>query len=170
MMHRNIKPQSFISMSSMTSIATALLLLVLSNTALADNFKPFTTASFAAIKEQYAGKPFFVSLWSVDCPPCRVELDMLGELIEVDPDLSLVLISTDQIDEREYANDVLADAGLDSITSWMFADNFAERLRFTIDPQWFGELPRSYYYDAEHNMKAHSGIMTRDMLDDFITP
>ena len=93
---------------------------------------------------------------------------MLGELVAADPNLPLVLISTDQIDERDYANDILQDAGLASTPSWIFADNFTERLRFTIDPQWFGELPRSYYYDAEHNMKAHSGIMTRDMLDDFI--
>ncbi|WP_339869770.1 hypothetical protein [Pseudohongiella nitratireducens] len=157
-----------IKIISPLSIMTALLFLVLGNTALADNFKPFTTESFAAIKEQYAGKPFFVSLWSVDCPPCRVELDMLGELVAADPNLPLVLISTDQINERDYANDILQDAGLASTPSWIFADNFTERLRFTIDPQWFGELPRSYYYDAEHNMKAHSGIMTRDMLDDFI--
>lgn len=137
---------------------------------IADNIEPFTIDSFAAIKAQYEGEPFFVSLWSVDCPPCRVELDMLGELVAVDPDLSLVLISTDQISEREYANEILEVAGLDSITSWMFADSFAERLRFTIDPQWFGELPRSYYYDADHNSRAHSGIMTRDMLDEFIQP
>lgn len=145
--------------------------LMLGQSALADdNIQPFTTESFAKIKSEYEGKSFFVSLWSVDCPPCRVELEMLGDLVAVQPDISLVLISTDQITEREYANEVLEDAGLDSIASWMFADSFAERLRFTIDPAWFGELPRSYYYDAEHNSTAHSGIMTRDMLDDFIEP
>ena len=53
-----------IKIISPLSIMTALLFLVLGNTALADNFKPFTTESFAAIKEQYAGKPFFVSLWT----------------------------------------------------------------------------------------------------------
>lgn len=141
---------------------------VFAQPALADNIQPFTTETFANIKAEYTDKPFFVSLWSVDCPPCRVELEMLGELVAEQPDLALVLISTDQIAERDFANDVLADAGLDGIVSWMFADSFAERLRYTIDPYWFGELPRSYYYDADHNSRSHSGIMTRDMLSDFI--
>ncbi|MGE4630656.1 MAG: hypothetical protein AAEC86_09460 [Pseudohongiellaceae bacterium] len=46
----------------------------------------------------------------------------------------------------------------------MFADNFAERLRFSIDPNWYGELPRSYFFDAKHNMSSHSGIMTKALL------
>lgn len=150
------------------ALATLTILPVFAQPALADNLQAFTTDTFADIKAEYAGKPFFVSLWSVDCPPCRVELDMLGELVAEQPDLALVLISTDQLAERDYANEVLEDAGLDGIASWMFADSFAERLRYTIDPYWFGELPRSYYYDADHNSRSHSGIMTRDMLSDFI--
>jgi len=129
-----------------------------------DNFRPFTADSFAAIKERFAGEEFLVGLWSVDCPPCLVELDMMGEILAGQPDLPFVLISTDPIAEREEAAEFLADFGLDGIDSWMFADSFEERLRFSIDPAWYGELPRSYFFDADHNMHAHSGIMTRGLL------
>lgn len=124
------------------------------------NIEPFVADTFAQLKAERQGQGFLLALWSVDCPPCMAELNMLGELLEEHPDLPLVLVSTDQIRQREDAEDFLIEYGLTDIQSWMFADPFAERLRFTIDPQWFGELPRSYYFDAQHQPETHSGILT----------
>jgi hypothetical protein len=126
----------------------------------APQIRPFLADTFAAIKAQREGQAFLLALWSVDCPPCMVELNMLGKLRKEFADLPLVLISTDQIRLREDAEDFLLDYELDDMPSWMFADEFTERLRFSIDPQWFGELPRSYYFDAEHQHEAHSGILS----------
>lgn len=131
---------------------------------LADNIQPFNTDTFKALKEDFAQKAFVVSLWSVDCLPCRVELEMLGQLKKEDPDFPLLLISTDTFDKHEEATYILEDYELDKIQSWMFADAFIERLRFTIDPNWYGELPRSYFYNADHAFTAHSGILTRETL------
>lgn len=128
------------------------------------DIRPFTGETFAAIQEEYEGREFLLALWSVDCPPCMVELDMLGRLTEEHPELPLVLVSTDPIDQREDAEDFLLDYDLAAIRSWMFADPFAERLRFTIDPQWYGELPRSYYFDEDHQSEAHSGILTESQV------
>ena len=132
--------------------------------ALADNFKAFTSESFAEIKDHFKGSEFLVGLWSVDCPPCLIELDMMGSLLQENPDLPFVLISTDSIEDRTTAIEFLEDFDLHERESWMFADNFTERLRFSIDPAWYGELPRSYFFDADHNMQSHSGIMTLDLL------
>ena len=128
------------------------------------DIRPFTAQSFAQIKAERAGQPFVLALWSVDCPPCMVELDLLGRLRDQYPELPLVLVSTDDIAIQADAEDFLKDYGLDDMTSWMFADDYAEPLRFSIDPQWFGELPRSYHFDAEHQFQAHSGIMTEAQL------
>ena len=134
-----------------------------------DNFKPFTADSFAEIKAEYSGQEFLLGLWSVDCPPCLVELDMMGTILADNPDLPFVLISTDSIEDREWAYDFLQDFGLAERESWMFADSFAERLRFSIDPSWYGELPRSYFFDADHQMQSHSGIMTRELLEQWFS-
>lgn len=133
----------------------------------ADKIQDFGTQSFAQIKEQYAGKPFVLSLWSIDCAPCRVELKMLGELKQNDPDFPLVVISTDLIENREEANDILDSYALADINTWMFADAFVERLRYSIDPLWHGELPRSYFFKADHSFESHSGILTRAQLEQF---
>ncbi len=134
-----------------------------------DNFKPFTAESFAQIKQSFAGQEFLLGLWSVDCPPCLVELDMMGDLLQDNPDLPFVLISTDPIDERESAYEFLQDFDLAGRETWMFADSFTERLRYTIDPNWFGELPRSYFFDANHDSQSHSGIMTRELLESWFS-
>lgn len=134
----------------------------------ADNIQEFGTQIFAQIKSEYEGKPFVVSLWSIDCAPCRVELKMLGELKKHDPDFALVVISTDSIENREEAADILDSYQLQDMTTWMFADAFVERLRYSVDPLWHGELPRSYLFEADHSFQAHSGVLTRAQLESYI--
>lgn len=133
----------------------------------ADNLRPFDGQSFTQIKEEFSGKPFVLSLWSIDCAPCRVELELLGEIKQNDPDFSLVIISTDLLEDREEALDILDSYGLAEFESWMFADAFVEKLRFSIDPLWHGELPRSYFFAQDHSFEAHSGVLSRDQLQAF---
>lgn len=133
-----------------------------------DNLQPFTTDSFAEITSEYEGEAFLLSLWSIDCAPCIVDLERLGELKAEYPDLPVVLVSTDPPSERQEAVHMLEDYGLAQYESWIFADDFTERLRHTIDPDWFGELPRSYLYDAGHDFQAHSGVLPESMLDTLV--
>lgn len=132
--------------------------------AVADNFKAFTTESFEEIKSSFAGQEFLLGLWSVDCPPCMVEMEFMAELLRLNPDIPYVLVSTDPIDQRDYSAEFLEDVGLADKESWMFADSFVERLRFSIDSNWYGELPRSYFFDSDHAMQSHSGIVNEELL------
>src|SRR6201987_3506452 len=38
---------------------------------------------------------------------------------------------------------MLAETGLAAAENWTFGDGFVERLRYEIDPQWRGEIPRT---------------------------
>ncbi len=156
---------------TLKALAMTVVLHMAAPTALAqqngDRLQPFEADTFQALKDRFEGEPFLVSLWSISCAPCLVELDMLGHLLEEQPDFPLVLISTDPIgQQREEAAYLLEDYGLDHIASWMFADTFAERLRFSIDPGWYGELPRTYLYDGSGSFHVHSGILPREMVDE----
>ena len=152
----------------MMAMSVAILsLATVSGASQGDNIENFGTQSFAQIKSDYEGKPFVLSLWSIDCAPCRVELKMLGELKSEDADFPLVVISTDSIENREEAADILDSYGLQDIKTWMFADSFVERLRYSVDPLWHGELPRSYFFKADRSFQAHSGVLTRDQLSKF---
>ncbi|MEX0619210.1 MAG: hypothetical protein WDZ76_09035 [Pseudohongiellaceae bacterium] len=133
----------------------------------ADELLDFTTATLDEFKSRFDGEPFLLTLWSVDCPPCRVDLENISAKLQVDADLPVVLVAADPPAKRAEAIEVLEDYSLDEYVTWIFADNFFERLRFSIDPNWFGELPRSYFYDEEHQATGHSGIVTEEMLGDF---
>ena len=134
-----------------------------------DYLRPFSQTSLAAIKAEYAGQSFMLSLWSTDCPPCREELVLFGELRKINPDLPLVLVSTDAPAQHARVASILAAAGLAAHSqSWIFTDGMVERLRYSIDPQWYGELPRSYYFAAGQQVAVHSGVLSRGLLETYL--
>lgn len=126
--------------------------------------REFVAGSYQAILDARQGKAFVLLFWSLDCPPCHRELAMLGEMLVTQPELPLVLVSTD---EPEMAHEVVAllnAKGLSAVESWLYADAFVQRLRFEVDRNWYGELPRSYLFDAVHNRHATSGVLDEEAL------
>lgn len=129
---------------------------------------PFGPSSMRAIEEQHAGTPFIVAVWATDCPPCRHELQLLGAFANANPQVPVVLIATDTLQHAELVNEILSQYDLTGLDSWMFAEANVERLRYTIDPDWFGEMPRSYFYDSKSNRVARSGALTEMDLQDWL--
>ncbi len=134
----------------------------------AGGLQPFHPDSLDQIVESREGRPFLLALWSVTCPPCMKELGVLQQARADHPDLDVVLISTDGPDARAEAQEILAHFNLEGADNWIFSDGHAVRLRHHIDPDWFGELPRTYFYDADHQRKSHSGALPPDRLADWV--
>jgi thiol-disulfide isomerase/thioredoxin len=137
--------------------ACAALLLLIAPGAQGAGPRPFDAHSLQAIRAAQAGKPFVLAFWSVHCPPCREELAHWGAWSRRHPGVRFVLVGTDGPEERELAASALARHDLDRVETWAFADAYAERLRWSVDPKWRGELPRTYFYDAGHRAEARSG-------------
>lgn len=133
-----------------------------------DEPRAFVQGSFAEIVAAKTGKPFIVSLWSVDCPPCIRELKLWSELRADFPEMVLVMISTDGVDARADINALLHETGNAQPESWVFADEYEERLRFEIDPQWYGELPRTLFFDRDHNRHSVSGLLKREQIEQWL--
>ena len=51
------------------------------------------------------------------------------------------------------------------VQHWMFADEFAERVRYSVDKSWRGEMPRTYFFDAAHAAEPHSGLLDRRAVE-----
>ena len=58
-------------------------------------------------------------MWSIDCAPCRGELELLAELSAEYPRLVAVLIATDDVERAAEAAQI-ASAYLPSAESWIF--------------------------------------------------
>lgn len=89
---------------------------------------------------------------------------MLGKVKRQKPQLELVLVSTDSEVSQTELQAVLLRHQLQSIRSYVFDDNVAQSLRYSIDPAWYGELPRSYLFDSQHRRRAVSGMLSEKFI------
>ena len=121
--------------------------------------KPFVSGSLKEILSSKEGKPLMLMLWSVDCSTCLKELGLLSETVRNHPNLDVVMISTDGAAVGDQAQALLKKHRLNTIDSWIFSQANDPSLRFEIDSSWFGELPRSYFYTADHKRMALSGAL-----------
>lgn len=117
----------------------------------------FVRGSQQTILAAHQGRPFILTLWSLDCVHCRDDLEMLGKLQAKYRILDVVLVSTDTPSRQAEIQSVIKQYALQRAESWVFADSFVERLRFEIDAQWYGELPRTYFFAASGDVAALSG-------------
>ncbi|MGZ3159402.1 MAG: TlpA family protein disulfide reductase [Burkholderiaceae bacterium] len=134
----------------------------------AQELKPFVRNSQQSIVADHQGKPFILALWSLDCPYCSNDLVLLGKMRARDPALRIVVVSTDTPAQTREIMSTLKTYRLHNADLWVYADRFTERLRHEIDPQWHGELPRLYLYDAQGHSTALSGKIERKQIEQWI--
>lgn len=133
------------------------LLLLLTSASYAAGFLPFDSTSRQTIEQVYSGKPLILAFWSVDCAYCADDLKLLGNVVRQHPEIALVTVCTDSAEMTPRAQKMLDDVKLPAHRTWQFSEPDVERLRYNIDKRWYGELPRTYFYDAGHQVKAVSG-------------
>lgn len=126
--------------------------------------KPFVTGSFSRILEQHQQDTFALIFWSIDCPSCYKELEMLSELGEKKLNMDIVLVSTDIAATNDELKSILVKYTLDKIELWKFSGDSDEQLRFEIDRSWYGELPRSYIFKASKQLYVKSGVISEEKL------
>jgi thiol-disulfide isomerase/thioredoxin len=134
----------------------------------AQEIKPMIRGSYQQIVAAHQGKPFIVNFWSLTCSYCVIEFGMLKKLVKKYPRLDLVLVSTDTPEEEREIAAMLAKYSLSKAEAWVFADSYAERLRFEVDKYWQGELPRTYFFSPGHEVTAISGKLEYKEVEQWI--
>jgi hypothetical protein len=81
-----------------------------------------------------------------------------------------VLVQADVSPPPEAGPAMLKRAGVVGSERWVFADDAPERLRYAIDPEWAGELPRTYLYDRSCGRIAVSGALSPEILRRWLGP
>jgi thiol-disulfide isomerase/thioredoxin len=145
------------------SLALALFLLALApgsiGSAATEGLRTFVRGSWQDIRKAHAGKPTVVHFWGVTCGPCRIEMPAWGAFLLKRPDLDLVVINADLVpNEPSAVSATLAQTGLASAENWTFGDGFVERLRYEIDPQWHGDIPRTLLIARDGSVTTIEGV------------
>jgi peroxiredoxin len=159
-------------------IAGLLLALCAINLFAAPQMQLLLKGSYQKIIQKYKGKPVVVALWSVSCTHCGADLEIFEHVIKKYSKLNLVLISTDSPEQEAIIRRSLSKYNLvdlreknsrsGKVESWVFADSYTEKLRFDIDAQWYGELPRTYFFNADGKMTAISGVLEEEKVEQWI--
>ena len=127
--------------------------------------KTFDSATLAQVRAAQAARPFVVVFWSVTCEPCRDELALLASLVRRYPGVRVLLVAADAPDRRGAVLRTLAAFDLAGIELWQFGDEPAERIRYAVDRTWRGELPRTYFHDAQQRVTAFTGCVTPEEFE-----
>lgn len=134
---------------------------------IAEASRPFDAGSLAAIRLANQGRPFVLSLWSVHCEPCAREMAVWREMQARHPGVKVVLVATDSPEEAERAEAFLRRHDPGPAERWRYAEAFDEKIRHAIDPKWRGELPRTYFHNAAHEIEAISGLPDAKWIEDW---
>jgi thiol-disulfide isomerase/thioredoxin len=120
--------------------------------------KPFGRGSWQEVLRSHAGRATIVHFWGVTCGPCKVELPLLGKFMGDHSAIDVVTISADLVpDLPDATRSMLEKSGLASAENWIFSDGFVERLRFEIDPDWQGDIPRTMLISREGKITTIEG-------------
>jgi thiol-disulfide isomerase/thioredoxin len=136
--------------------------------AAAESIRPFTSGSLDQVLASRSNKPFILVLWSLDCQYCPTELKMLSELEKSHAGLDVVMIATDTIDDMPQLADRAANYGTAKFEQWVFAEDMPERLRQEIDGRWYGEVPRTYFYDQKHQRTVRMGLINKSLVEEWL--
>ena len=136
-----------------------------SHLSFAYEFMPFDMNTRKVIEKRYIDQPLIISFWSIDCPYCIDDLKKLGKALSKNTNVKLITVCVDGKESAKKAERILSQANLPKHEQYQYAEVDEDRLRYNIDPAWYGELPRTYFYDAAHQVTPLSGKISNSFLD-----
>ncbi len=122
--------------------------------------KPFAAGSYQQILASNANQPFMLVVWSITCSSCLKDMPLLSSIHKKNPGLKIVMLAADDISETDQIQPVLEKNQLSGIENWVYADENTQKLQFEVDPKWYGELPRTYFFDKAHQREGFSGVLS----------
>ena len=135
------------------------------------NVQSFSKCAFVEMKLQKLGERWLMVLWSLDCPACFKELKLMQTLQQKNKDkaLNVVFINADDNDEVAFERQqVIAFYEMDSFANFYFIDGQGDASRYQIDPQWYGELPRSYFVNEQGEFHGKSGLLDEALINKWL--
>ncbi len=127
--------------------------------------KAFKAGSYQQLLTEHNQQPFMLVVWSITCSSCLKDMALLSSVNKNNPTLDIVMLSTDDSSSSEQIQKVLAKNDLAKLENWIYADENTQKLQYEIDSNWYGELPRTYFFDKSHQRQGVSGVLSKADYD-----
>ena len=144
------------------SPALAFILLTVFNIQVQAAPAAFVSGSYQQILASNANRPFMLVVWSINCPSCLKDMELLSSIHKNRPELKMVMLAADDLSAAEQVQQILEKNQLSDIENWVYAEENTQKLQFEIDPKWYGELPRTYFFDKAHQRAGVSGVLSKE--------
>ncbi|NOQ15876.1 MAG: redoxin domain-containing protein [Methyloprofundus sp.] len=118
----------------------------------------FHQDSYQQILDKQKQQPFVLIVWSINCAACLAEMELIHE-IQQQANIKLIMLSVDGPEFRNEMLQIIQQNRLENIEQWFFAEDNSPALRYLVDKRWYGELPRTYFFDKQHQKTGVSGIL-----------
>jgi hypothetical protein len=145
-----------------------ILLTVLCHSAKAEQTYELNALKSGSYKQILAGNAnhsFILVVWSIDCTSCLKDMELLSHIHNNRPELKIIMLAADDLSATGKIQEILQKNRLSDIEHWVFAEENTQKLRFEIDPKWYGEIPRTYFFDKAHRRTGVSGVLSKEDYD-----
>ena len=129
------------------------------------DLQPFSKGSYQQLLKQQKNRPMMLVIWSVTCPSCMKDMATLKKLTDAHPEILTILLSVDDFSDADQVQTILQQHQLTNLQNWLFTENNSAKLRFEIDPSWYGELPRTYFFNKAQQRTGASGVLSEQDFD-----
>lgn len=129
----------------------------------ADYLKPYRAGDWKSITKANNGAPLAIHFWGVTCPACVKEMPQWGRFLKSNPNARVVFIQVDDV-PTDSMQKMLNKAGLENANNYYVVAPFDERLRYEIDPKWYGETPTTIIIDKNGKAIRKTGLTDFQML------
>ena len=94
---------------------------------------------------------------------------MFGGIQKKYPTLELIIVATDPFLEESLVHEMIEHSQLSLKQTWVFAEQFPERIYADVNKRWRGELPVTHFFDRNNKEVRHLGIVKQEALERWIT-
>ena len=122
--------------------------------------KVFQKDSYQQILNHYKDQPLVLIIWSVTCSACLTEMGLIHKIHQQKPGLNIIMLSVDGPEFFQEMEQIIKQKKLAGLEQWGFAEDNSPALRYAIDSRWYGELPRTYFFDRLHKKTGISGVLS----------
>ncbi len=122
--------------------------------------RSFVSGSYQQILSAAANQPLMLVVWSITCSSCLKDMALLNSLHKSHPGLKIVMLATDGAEADAQIQNILQKNELTTVENWNYADENTQKLQYEIDPDWYGELPRTYFFNKSHQREGVSGVLS----------
>jgi thiol-disulfide isomerase/thioredoxin len=129
----------------------------------AADFTPLNKLTAAQLLDPASHRqPTIVALWSSDCSHCKKNLELLSTLVKSNKQLRVITVAAET--DSAILGPLLDRYHLPG-PRYAYGNDNPDAIAYAIDPNWSGELPRTFLFNGAGRKEKVSGVISAQFAE-----